>query len=130
MEGWQQGGFLYLEVHLDAQVSLTGLALRLHFDPSQLTFSATEFLASSSIGSQTRVETIDHDSDPATSAYRALGWSASAGGWPGAGASHLLARLRFAPAGAPATTVRITAVEHPPGYTINAPAFDIPTDLD
>jgi hypothetical protein len=121
---------VYVELHLDGEASLTGLALRLHFDASQLVFQATEVIRSSSVGSQTRADVKDLDGDPATGAYQNIGWSRSSGGFPGSGASNLLVRLRFAAVGTPVTTLRLTLIQTPTGYSIDAPSFTIPDDLN
>lgn len=122
---------IFIELHLDEEVSLTGFALRLHFDSANLTWDALEYvLGTSLMGHQVLTDDTDFDGDPTTDSYLNVGWSDSSGSWPGSGTSHLLLRAKFLRPSPTQTVLRITTPEMPPGYSLDASSFLIPEDLD
>jgi hypothetical protein len=120
-----------VEVFLDEEVAITGMSLRLHFDSTLLTFEAIEDpLSSGYLGFDVRADTVADgggDGDPATDTFIVVGWNDLDTAWPpGPGPSHFLFGARFLQPSAAATTLQFTSPSNPPGYPLDAPAFDVP----
>ena len=106
----------------DADATLTGIGVRVHFDSSKLTFDLVDTtLAFGRLFDPTLVvseaDTSDHDADATTDRFISLAWVDFGGSWPGS-LPEKLAAVHFVAAGdfAGSTTVRFSASDLAAGY--------------
>ncbi|MDI9569427.1 MAG: cohesin domain-containing protein [Pseudomonadota bacterium] len=85
----RSGGSFSMDVMYDTSdhnQTLTGLGLRIHYDPTKVTFDSFSNVLSSGNPTQDSTpmdDTLDYDNDPATTKYLTIAWSDLNGAWPG-----------------------------------------------
>lgn len=102
----------------NADATLAGVAVRVHFNSALLSFVATTNLAPNLLQSQVPADdTSDYDGDPATDKYVLVGWFDVSGSWPGTVPMEL-ATCSFNVVGAVSqhTNVRFSCASHAAGY--------------
>ena len=110
----------------DADATLTGMGVRVHFDSSVLTFDAiTAHLVFGSLFDPDLVtpeaDASDFDGDPGTDSFISLAWTEFGGAWPGT-IPESLASLSFTtdPGFTGSTQVNFTASDTAAGYSLDA----------
>jgi len=131
-------GVVSLEVMYDTQsqdATLTGIAFRVHYDSSKLTFDqVSETLAFGRLFDPTLVvseaDTSDHDGDAATDQFISLAWEDAGGAWPGS-LPEKLATVRFVGVGdfADSTSVRFSASDLAAGYSFSSEMATVQPEL-
>lgn len=120
----------------DADPTLTGLGLRLHWDSTRLTFNGlVNVLATDQAGidSACRDDSVsDYDNDPATDCYVSIAWASLSGNWPGSLPQSLLQAQFSSVLGVDqATRVNLSASSTATGYSFEAtPAVIYSGDTD
>ena len=119
----------------DADATLTGIGVRVHFDSSKLTFDqVNETLAFGRLFDPTllvsEADTSDHDGDAATDQFILLAWEEAGGAWPGS-LPETLATVHFVGAGdfTDSTSVRFSASDLAPGYSFSSEVATVQSEL-
>ncbi len=96
------GGSFSIDVMYDTtdhNQQLTGLGLRIHYDPTKVTFDSFSNVLSTSKTAQDvtpKDDTLDYDNDPATTKYLTVAWAdISSGAWPGVSLPVRLYSVKF-----------------------------------
>lgn len=111
----------------DADASLAGLGLRIHFDATKLTWVQNTFLNDQDlIGiSAPAPDTEDFDNSPATDTYIQFAWASFNGSWPGQ-IPATLANLEFSTsADFTGTTLNLTAGDTATGYSFQSAPIQV-----
>ena len=111
----------------DADASLAGLGLRVHFDATKLTWVQNTFLNDQDlIGiSAPAPDTEDFDNSPATDTYLQFAWASFNGSWPGQ-IPATLANLEFSTsADFTGTTLNLTAADTAAGYSFQSAPIQV-----
>jgi len=140
--GVQPGGPAQVDVMYDvsdADATLTGIGIRVHYDSSLLTYS---HLSNSLVFGRlfdpglvvAEVDSSDYDGDAATDRFISLAWVDFGGSWPGS-LPELLASVNFNTSGgfSGSTQVNFSASDLAAGYSLNAisaTVFEQPCNLD
>jgi hypothetical protein len=115
----------------DANASLTGLGLRVHFNSSILTFvDATDVLTQDNISSPAVAvaDAEDYDNDPSTDMYVDANWASLFGSWPGTLPASLMT-LNFNVAEDVSdeyTRIDFSSTSNTAGYTFAPIVYDMP----
>jgi hypothetical protein len=116
-------GRVSVDVRYAADMALTGMGLRMHFDSSKLRLEDLErVLEAGKIQHAVMEDTLDFDGDPATDRYLAIAWADAMGNWPESGPSQLLftAVFRVSAGATGSTSINYTALDTPPGFALDA----------
>ena len=119
----------------DANATLTGIGVRVHFDSTELDFDqVTETLASGRLFNPDLVtpeaDTEDYDGDPSTDSYLSLAWVDFGGNWPGALPEKLAAMLFVTKAGfSGQTIIRFSSSDLAAGYTFSSTPVIVSQDV-
>lgn len=107
----------------NADATLTGLGLRVHWDSTKLSFGSLANVLSTSLMAQglPQPDSDDLDGDASTNTYVLVAWADTAGNWPGSLPVRLFT-LNFTTAASfsGTTSVRFTASSTAAGYTLAA----------
>ncbi len=103
--------------------TLTGLALRMHYNSSAVTFgSLSSLFATGFIASQDLADTSDFDNDVDTDRFVLTQWADLGGNWPGALPQQLyVGNFTGFPGFTGSTTIRFTASSTAAGFQLFAP---------
>ncbi len=109
--------------------NLNGLLLRVHYDSSRLKYVEPVFVNETNTdivySTVPAADIEDFDNDPSTDAYLLVGWASFNLAWPGSAALEDLMTLRFKAVAGGNATVRLSAAETSPGYTLDAAGLSI-----
>ncbi len=112
----------------NADATLTGLGLRVHWDSTKLTFGSLANVLSTSLMAQGQPQGDgdDLDGDASTDTYVLVAWADTAGNWPGSVPVRLFTlNVTTAASFSGTTTVRFTASSTAAGYTLAATSATI-----
>lgn len=120
------GGSFQIDVQYttsNADATLTGIGLRVHWNSTKLTFGSLTNVLTTSLMAQGQPEADNEnlDGDAATDKFLLVAWADVAGNWPGSVPIRLLTlNLTTAAGFSGSTTIRFTASSTAAGYTLAA----------